>query len=217
MKIFADRRAGVRSSRVLTDCPRCGYRRGQARILSVSQDSLRGLQSSYLQHCRQSENYLSFSLIIVLQKMLWWDDNCKRNANSEYFSWAVQVINLLFQDDKDSVECFRSSGVVKIPRKILRKSSAPPFNSRDKIPISRKTSCPPLKKGFEGEILCQLEITEDLRDQMEITPNYKIQEPFRRVRKVLWNKTIRNRGTQGRKTFVLSLESVSYLFRRLKW
>merc|ERR1712048_542346 len=101
----------------------------------------------------------------TLQKMLWWDDNYKRNANN----------------DKDSVECFRSSGVVKIPRKILRKSSAPPFNSRDKIPISRKTSCPPLKKGFEGEILCQLEITEDLRDQMEITPNYKIQEPFRRV------------------------------------
>jgi len=69
-------------------------------------------------------------LSATLQRMLWWDDNYKRNANN----------------DKDSVECFRSSGVVKIPRKILRKSSAPPFNSRDKIPISRKTSCPPLKK-----------------------------------------------------------------------
>ena len=99
--------------------------------------------------------------------------------------WPGQIISLLFQDDKDSVECFRTSGVIKLPKKILRKSSAPPFSSKDKISIPRKSSCPVLKKGFEVEILCQLEITEDLRDQMEITPNYKIQEPFRRVRKVL--------------------------------
>ena len=122
--------------------------------------------------------------------MLWWDDNCKKYADSEYFSWAGPIISLLFQDDKDSVECFRSSGVVKIPKKILRKSSAPPLISKDKISIPRKSSCPALKKGFEGETLCQLEITEDLRDQIEITPNYKTQEPFKRVRKVLWNKTV---------------------------
>ena len=117
--------------------------------------------------------------------MLWWDDNFKKYDNSEYFSCAGQEISSLFPDDKDSVECFRSSGVVKIPQKNLRKSSAPPFSSKDKISIPRKSSCPALKKGFEGEILCQLEITEDLRDQIEITPNYKTQEPFKRVRKVL--------------------------------
>ena len=91
----------------------------------------------------------------------------------------------MFPDDKDSVDCFRTSGVVKIPKKILRKSSAPPFSPKDKISIPRKSSCPALKRGFEGEILCQLEITEDLRDLKEITPNYKSQEPFKRVRKVL--------------------------------
>ena len=111
---------------------------------------------------------------------------------SRYFS--CQIISFLFQDDRDSVECFRTSGAVKIPKKILRKSSAPPFSSKDKISIARKSSCPALKRGFEGEILCQLEITEDLRDLKEITPNYKRQEPFKRVRKVLCNKTVRKGG-----------------------
>ena len=111
---------------------------------------------------------------------------------SRYFS--CQIISFLFQDDRDSVECFRTSGAVKIPKKILRKSSAPPFSSKDKISIPRKSSCPSLKRGFEGEILCQLEITEDLRDLKEITPNYKRQEPFKRVRKVLCNKTVRKGG-----------------------
>ena len=59
------------------------------------------------------------------------------------------------------------------------------FSKRDKISFQRKISCPSLREASQSDILCHMERTEELTDQMEITPNYKTQQPLKKARKVL--------------------------------
>ena len=89
-------------------------------------------------------------------------------------------------DDRDSVQCFRNSGIVKIPRKILRKSSVPAMVSqREVVPSKRKISCPVIREAVQSQASCQLEVTEDFCDRKEIAPNYEIQEALKKVRQGL--------------------------------
>ena len=114
--------------------------------------------------------------------MLWWDDNCRRKDLSESPDWTF-LEKLLIILDQDSVQCFRNSGVVKIPRKIVRKCSVPVISQREKVFSQRKISCPALREAREDEALCKMELTEDWKEQrVEVTPSYKTEETLKRVR-----------------------------------
>ena len=101
-----------------------------------------------------------------------------------------------YLDDKDSVPCFRNSGIVKLPGRIPRKPSLPILvNERNNFIQPRKTSCPSvrknlvLKKALEAEIINQPELAEDLKiiSRQEI-PTLKIQPKTEVVKKVRYSK-----------------------------
>lgn len=86
--------------------------------------------------------------------------------------------------DEDSVPCFRSSGIVKIPRKIPRKISLPVIVNGNNFIQQRKLSCPSLRKASELEIINQTELAEDLRLIAKETPVIIFQETTEAVKKV---------------------------------
>ena len=86
--------------------------------------------------------------------------------------------------DEDSVPCFRSSGIVQIPRKIPRKISLPVIVNENNFIQQRKLSCPSLRKASELEIINQTELAEDLRFIAKETPAVTIQPKTEAVKKV---------------------------------
>ena len=89
-------------------------------------------------------------------------------------------INIFFADE-DSVPCFRSSGIVKIPK---RKISLPVLVNENNFIQQRKLSCPSLKKACELEIINQTEFAEDLRIIAKETPETLFQPKTEAVKKV---------------------------------
>ena len=80
--------------------------------------------------------------------------------------------------------CFRSSGIVKIPKKIPRKISLPVIVNENNFIQQRKLSCPSLRKASELEIINQTELAEDLRFIAKETPAVTIQPKTEAVKKV---------------------------------
>ena len=118
--------------------------------------------------------------------MLWWDDNQKKVFKSEYFLENIfaSEFNNIFFTDEDSIPCFRSSGIVKIPKKIPRKISLPVLVNENNFIQQRKLSCPSLKRACELEIINQTELAEDLRIIAKETPETLIQPKTEAVKKV---------------------------------
>ena len=97
-----------------------------------------------------------------------------------------------FLDDKDFIPCFRSTGVVKIPKKTLRKSSLPVFitQQNENLKTQRKKSCPSftLKNASEDEIICKNELAEDFCSSQIITPKYEVEPKTEVMKKARCNK-----------------------------
>ena len=67
--------------------------------------------------------------------------------------------------------CFRTNGVVPIPKKIVRKTSLPVITK--KPPFQRKVSCPILKTA--EELFITEETVEDLTKVQLLSPEYEVQ------------------------------------------
>ena len=94
-----------------------------------------------------------------------------------------------FLDDKDFIPCFRSTGVVKIPKKTL-----PVFVSHqnENLKTCRKKSWPSfsIKRASEDEIICQNELAKDFYSIQKMTPKYEVQPQRKAVKKARLNRNI---------------------------